>query len=496
MVSEIDFFVTCARPSEQERTSTNLSNGLTYGTTPATIDEANELMENSSSIKRSQSSSSIDEQSPPHGSPKPVLRRKNKPAPVPPALLSKTSPTPQRDTSAEKDHSAQLTKTNSFKSNIRNSQLLGEPSSPGVKASMSPGVEKEKREGGIWVPPSPSQLATRKLNLGSESALPTGRPPSMAPPPKPPQPQFDASSRARFSSVPVQPNEPPPKPSPLKYKSSFKTSASIDSPPSTTASGDHPSPVRHNTTDNIDSSTSSSSAFPNAANQFSSLPRHFSTDNSYKNQRAPRPPSIFSVAPNVPPPQPPVAPVSLPPTHIASINAAQSEPEKGREEFHIGFEKLEQEVRKSSTDKSGEESSDEISKASLEMSSVLNCDNNNSPLAKPEQAGGAPNPPVPIPRSSIIHGSSPPTAGKEGHQPPVARERPSLMAKPRDLPKRTQSQNKGLLGGSAAVTAINAASPLHELSSGGESDNQDSSKDNQPAMNEDSGEVCRNGKSN
>lgn len=460
-----------------------------YGTTPATIDEANESMENSSSIKRSQSSSSIDEQSPPHGSPKPVLRRKNKPAPVPPALINKTSPTPQRDTSAEKDHSAQLTKTNSFKSNVRNSQLMGEPSSPGVKASMSPGVEKEKREGGIWVPPSPSQVANRKLNLGSESTLPTGRPPSMAPP-KPPQPQFDATSRARFSNVPVQPNEPPPKPSPLKYKSSFKTSASIDSPTSTsTTGGDHPSPVRHNTTDNIDSSTNSSNAFPNAANQFSSLPRHFSTDNSYKNQRAPRPPSIFSVAPNVPPPQPPVAPVSLPP---ASNNAAQSEPEKGNE-FHIGFEKLEQEIRKSSTDKSGEESSDEISKTSLEMSSVLHCDNNNSPMVKPEQSSGAPNPPVPIPRSSIIHGSSPPTAGKEGHQPPVARERPSLMAKPRDLPKRTQSQNKGLLGGSAAVTVVNAASPLNELSSGGESDNPESSKDNPPVMNEDSGEVCRNG---
>ncbi|ODN04621.1 Rho GTPase-activating protein 44 [Orchesella cincta] len=471
------------------RTPGLLSNGLS-GATHATIDESQEL---ESDMKRSQSCSSVDEHSPPHGSPKPVLRRKNKPAPVPPINPhpTKTSPTPQRNNSTEKDNSAQLTKTNSF--NNRNSQQFTEP------ARMSPSVEKEKREG-MWIPPSPSQMVNRKLNLGGDS----NRPPSMAPP-KPPQPQFDSSRPSRFTNLPVQPNEPPPKPSPLKYKSSFKTSASIDGPP---AASEHPSPSRHNTTDNIDSSHNASNAFANS-NQFCSLPRHFHTDNSYKNQRAPRAPSIFNAAPSVPPPHPP-APISLPPTNtlISATAVAVTEPEaeeRRGSEIHIGFEKLEQEVRKSSTDKSGDESAEEGNKINSDQASVTQHNNNNNNNTKGQTV--VPNPPVPMPRVSLNQGGSPPIAAKEqGGNPPTARERPSIMAKPRDLPKRTQSQNKGAIPSSVVVAAPSSAnvSHHHELSSGsgGESDNPDGSNASQSTtvvdegstvLSEDSVEVCRNG---
>lgn len=453
---------------------------------PATIDENHELTDNPVSIKRSQSSSSVDDQSPPHGSPKPVMRRKNKPAPVPPTLPNKTSPTPQRDTSAEKDHPTQLTKTNSFKNN-RNSQLLGDHTSP-LRTGIPPNIEKEKREG-MWVPPSPSQLASRKGTTGPDQTA--TRPPFMAPPPKPPQPQFDA--RNRLSNVPVQPNEPPPKPSPLKYKSSFKSSSSMDSPTaSSTSSGEQSSPARHNTTDNIDTSSASSTAFANSANQFSSLPRHFTTDNSYKNQRAPRPPSIYSVCPNVPPPQPPVAPVSLP---VNTTNTEiKSQPDQGKRgsDAPIGFELLEQEVRKNSTDKSGEESAEELSKPNFETGSNSTSENNN---IRSEGIGFIiPNPPVPIPRASLIHGSggSPPPPNKEGHQAPVARERPSLMAKPRDLPKRTQSQNKGIISSQQTPAAVSATSNHTDGSSGCESDNHDANKPSHSGE-EEAGDTCKNG---
>jgi len=230
----------------------------------------------------------------------------------------------------------------------------------------------------------------------------------------PPSPREIQRGKSDRDSV-VPPAKPPPPMSPLRHKNSFKNEKSLEEPAGATGAGQgHLGP-------------------PGGPSAFCSLPRHFHTENSYKARPA-RPPSMFGV----PPPAPPTVPYqqgSKENTQQELPKAEEEEEEKSKPANNkpeteeprklIGFEVVEQDLK---------EKEDEVGEVVLRKKDEV--------LIRP----------VPAPRSSLL------LAGGE---------RPQLMAKPRDLSKRTMH---GSGGGTSqtGVTTEGSGSSSEDINGGTE----------------------------
>ncbi|CAG7837854.1 unnamed protein product [Allacma fusca] len=465
---QIEFFQTYPRPVEEH------SGGVPNGNDDGGFHQHNENEGLLASAKRSQSSSSLEDHiSPPPGSPKPVMPRKNKPAPVPPALVKPGSGT----TNQNKPES--LSPKQSFSSDSSSTSETTPKKGPGTK-----------RDGGHWIPPSPSQTRNHK-HSGSSSVTSgvvtsTESPTTVVmkvTPPKPPQPQFypakdcenkssfgDGSSKQIYSST-------------LRHKSSFNS-----------GSGAAEGAAQGGGAPGVTGSNISSVQYSN------SLPRRFHTDNSYKNQRAPRPPSIYATIPTVPSTHtittseptsqpsteskeqstksqilhPPVvtpqavhpsegissaaANVPVPETRYNNkkLNCTQPGTSDGnqQETAHvgsIGFEHLEMEVR--------------VAEVTEKRNSFSKCEDLSIIGLLPGQGESAK--PVPAPRSSLLLQYK---SSKEKEGVPTDKERPTLMAKPRDRTKKSQAILAGtnqdnihaIQGtGDASNSPPDATAPIH-----------------------------------
>ncbi|OXA56198.1 Rho GTPase-activating protein 44 [Folsomia candida] len=449
---ELDFFITCTKPAppEQQHDSADtrhhtrgLSNGGTHH--PSEHDFLSDM-------KRSVSNSSMNSNddpnsSPPGSSPKPIIRRKNKPAPTPPTVKNAANKNP-------------LANMKPFSGAYPVSPVSSTPPGNHKTGSIietNKLISKEKREG-VWIPPSPKDTQRRRFD-------------NNAPPAKPPPPDSSLVAKQKWMSAENQnqgQGQPPPKPeSPLRYKSSFKASNSIEG-------GKSGGGGTSNTTDNLGigpGGTGGATGNGSIANNFASLPRHFHTEHSHKNKATPpaRPPSMFGI----PPPAPPTtAVVEKEKVGVAPVPEYQAPavslpvPVTGG---CIGFEKLAAEVRKessTSTSSSGEDESSSVKPASVTVA--------DPPFQRP----------IPAPRSSLLMQSqsfkegttnsnnSESNAIKEQNlegkdtnsDPAMARkfmqpDKPSIMAKPRDLSRRNLSNNSSTGSQSDLVEPIMSSAP-------------------------------------
>ncbi|XP_049764071.1 rho GTPase-activating protein 44-like isoform X1 [Schistocerca cancellata] len=139
-----------------QSSASTTATGITYGHVRSSSGESQNITlgDTTGGLKRAQSSSSLsDHSSPPQGSPKPITRRKNKPAPIPPAAVSREHPEkPPRPTVAPPPVVSTLPRP-------AKKPLLPEPP-----------------------PPPPATTASRR-SLDLEHAAPLAQPEEVTPPP-------------------------------------------------------------------------------------------------------------------------------------------------------------------------------------------------------------------------------------------------------------------------------------------------------------------------
>jgi len=413
LFTDIEFYVTCEKP-EPEWVSVNLRHvPPSTGTVLAPLPNGSsteDILDDNQALKRSQSNSSLDEQTAHNGSPKPVIRRKVKPAPLPP-------------TSNSMSKSSETTPTHNYEPPKPSSQPQPQRPPP-VDAQKSTAVTKRE---GMWIPPSPSQMNTNRLSYVPQPSIMNPSAPKVVPP-KPPQPTFlKDKTTSTESTIPTASST-------LRHKTSFRSPSKADSADSvvTGASGQYIS---------------------------ASLPRRFHTENSYKNSSTSKPPvmDIFSAKPdalNIPT----SSQDSKSPNKTPTVGNNEEPEVKPTASEKTQIQKVKDETKTSQVE-GGEMKAIEVTSPPLiGFESIVSGLNDKrqgtgightSPESKEVSIGTRTNKvttptessrPVPAPRSSLQFQRDPNPDSKVPATGPQDIKRPSVKAKPRDLGKRAHGE--------------------------------------------------------